>query len=199
MSLQRSKSAPHGVSALLVPTYGGLVRVTSFHTIEQVVKDAKVERLPTVVDQEKEDEREDAFNLSSFFPRENKWRAGWARNEEKGKLEEGSLFGISDQMTREAIKGEDKMGVLSLSTLLRRLGVAADDDDGGNGNGEEDEDEGEGLKARMRRVSQVLDEEMVWQRYQARKTGGADDGGPAPFGHREQPRDKTPTLLVELS
>jgi len=76
-------------------------------------------------------ERGDPFSLSGFFPSslgEEKW--DWLRGEEKVEkkiwaAEEGGsanvLFGESDKLTQEAIKGEDKLGVLSLGGLFNDL------------------------------------------------------------------------------
>jgi len=126
MALQRSRSAPHGVPALL-PIPRSLPRASSFQTIQNAVKTVKTVRLGerTVV------EREDPFSLSGFFPSslgEENW--SWLRGEEKVEkkiwtAEEagmgGVLFGESDTLTQEAIKGEDKLGVLSLGGLFNDL------------------------------------------------------------------------------
>ncbi|KAG5735951.1 hypothetical protein E4T56_gene1926 [Termitomyces sp. T112] len=111
MTLPRSKSAPDGVPAL--KPAAPLVRAASFHTIEETMKSEPL----VAVEEHGEEERVDAFNLSGFFPGEKKW--GWVR--EEGGMKTGSLFGASDRMTREAIKGEDKLGVLRLGELLARL------------------------------------------------------------------------------
>ncbi|KAG6878657.1 hypothetical protein C0993_001180 [Termitomyces sp. T159_Od127] len=134
--LPRSKSAPNGVPALM-PT--PLVRASSFHTIGEVIKGVKSERLV----EHGEEEDQDAFNLSGFFPKEKQW--GWMVVEADGGVKMGSLFGVSDQMIQEAIKGEDKLGVLSLGKshlqhgeklmimwlgeMLKRLSGTRDDED----------------------------------------------------------------------
>ncbi|KAG6911519.1 hypothetical protein DXG01_011821, partial [Tephrocybe rancida] len=161
MALQRSKSAPQGVPALLPAPASSLVRAASFHTIGLAIKDAKTERLATVAELEN-DERDDAFNLSGFFPRNKKWV--WSGEEEEEEkegsvIEGGSLFGKSDRMTREAIKGEDKLGVLSLGTLLKKLTSR-------------EEEEEEETYVESRRVSQVLDEERGWQRCRVEGNSG---------------------------
>ncbi|KAF5384793.1 hypothetical protein D9615_001425 [Tricholomella constricta] len=129
MALQRSKSAPHGVPAL-VPAPTRLQRASSFHTIQQAVKPVKAAHMAAIPERAAA-EREDPFSLSGFFPsslREDKW--GWLRDEEKVEKKRwtaedgghgGVLFGESDKLTREVIKGEDKMGVLSLGGLLTEL------------------------------------------------------------------------------
>lgn len=98
-----------------------LVRASSFHTIGEVIKGAKSERLV----EHGEEEGQDAFNLSGFFPREKQW--GWMEEEADGGVKTGSLFGVSDRITQEAIKGEDKLGVLSLGK--KSLGMREKVDD----------------------------------------------------------------------
>ncbi|KAG6862407.1 hypothetical protein C0995_011847 [Termitomyces sp. Mi166 len=144
MTLPRSKSAPNGVPALIPAP---LVRAASFHTIEEVMKDIKSERLVAVEEKHGEEEREDAFNLSGFFPGEKKW--GWMGAEEaEGGVKTESLFGTSDRMTQEAIKREDKLGVLSLGELLKRLRGTKDEETEGSTGGRK-----------------VVDEPAVWLEY----------------------------------
>ncbi|KAG6832313.1 hypothetical protein H0H92_003546 [Tricholoma furcatifolium] len=153
MSLARSKSAPHGVPGLLLVPPSSLVRAASFHTIEEVVKDVKSDKLGRVRDYV-EVEREDAFNLTGFFPKDLEYRWGWVREEEKV---EGSLFGASDKMT-EAIEKEDKLGVLSLGRMLYEGDY---------------EEERKGLGG-------VVDELSVWLRYRQDgdwETGKSVDAG----------------------
>ncbi|GLB36044.1 hypothetical protein LshimejAT787_0303320 [Lyophyllum shimeji] len=125
MALQRSKSAPQGIPALL-PMPRSVPRASSFQTIQNAVKTVKTVPLAERTDME----REDPFSLLGFFPSslgEEKW--GWIRGEEKVEkawtAEEGEsgsvLFGESDKLTQEAIKGEDKLGVLSLGGLFQDL------------------------------------------------------------------------------
>lgn len=119
MSLQRSKSAPHPISGLAT----SLPRVASFHH-KQAKTGHVVTQLPTP-----RIEREDPFSLSGFFPttlgEEDEW--GWLRDEGSDKEEWGGLHGEeleeggvifghteSGNVTQDAIKDEDKLGILSL-------------------------------------------------------------------------------------
>ncbi|KAF8078733.1 hypothetical protein FPV67DRAFT_75145 [Lyophyllum atratum] len=130
MALQRSKSAPQGIPALLaIPP--SLPRASSFHTIQKAVNSVKTVPLAVEVAERTNLERGDPFSLSGFFPSslgEEKW--GWLRGDEKAEkkiwaAEEGGsgnvLFAESDKLTQEAIKGEDKLGVLSLGRLFNDL------------------------------------------------------------------------------
>jgi len=117
MALQRSKSAPHTLPALVQAT---VPRTSSFHTLQKHVRAATGAQLPPP---------EDPFSLSGFFPSLRRERWGWLREETK--LEDGdsdvaeeddgvgALFGDSDEQTQEAIRDEDKLGVLSFGKLFR--------------------------------------------------------------------------------
>ncbi|KAF9462131.1 hypothetical protein BDZ94DRAFT_1262011 [Collybia nuda] len=126
MSLQRSKSAPHPISGLT-----SLPRTASFHYKQAKTGHATPLHTPRI-------EKEDPFSLSGFFPRiygnEDEWR--WLRDEQQwvgsekvaGPTEEEEeeeeekyrvIFGQaeSENTTREMIKDEDKLGVLSLGVF----------------------------------------------------------------------------------
>ncbi|RDB28625.1 hypothetical protein Hypma_015636 [Hypsizygus marmoreus] len=116
MALQRSKSAPHAIPALLPPS---LPRSSSFHTMPEAAKRAPIKHEPPVA--------EDPFSLAGFFPSslgEEKWAwlredireqdGEWKTGDEDGTTVVCGLNGELEKLTRDAIKDEDKMGVLSL-------------------------------------------------------------------------------------
>ncbi|KIK07412.1 hypothetical protein K443DRAFT_673334 [Laccaria amethystina LaAM-08-1] len=115
MSLQRSKSAPHIVGSPVKTIH--LPRSTSHQQLQNSASNTRGYTPRT--------EREDPFSLAGFFPaalveEEEEWR--WLHAEE-GESSEGDqvrtpssgIFGqAEDRNTREAIEGEDKLGVLAL-------------------------------------------------------------------------------------
>lgn len=130
MSLQRSKSASYIVASSVKTVH--LPRSTSH---QQLQNSASITRGYTP-----RTEREDPFSLAGFFPaalveEEEEWR--WLHAEE-GELSEGDgsvdrtpssgIFGqAEDRNTREAIEGEDKLGVLALGQWRRSDGVDGPD------------------------------------------------------------------------
>ena len=67
------------------------------------------------------DEREDAFNLSGFFPtaESSKWAREEEVDEQSSDEEAEDTFSthVSDEVAQSSINQEDKLGVLSLSAL----------------------------------------------------------------------------------
>ncbi|KAG5647628.1 hypothetical protein DXG03_008981 [Asterophora parasitica] len=167
-ALQRSKSAPHGMPALL-PAPASLVRASSFHTTQEAAKPVKKPPMAAVAERVAE-ERGDPFSLSGFFPSslgDDKW--GWLRDEEKEQEKQWStedgdggsvLFGEEDSMTREAIRLEDKLGVLSLGGILQTLAgeMRAEYDGDGEREAVDEETLWAGLRARRARTLSTLPE-----------------------------------------
>lgn len=132
MSIQRSKSAPHIVASPVKTVH--LPRSTSHQQLQNNASSTSTRGYTPRT------EREDPFSLAGFFPtalveEEEEWR--WLHAEE-GQSSEGDgggdrtpssgIFGqAEDRNTREAIEGEDKLGVLALGQWRRSDGVDGPD------------------------------------------------------------------------
>jgi len=142
MSLKRSKSAPQPIATLI--TFN-LPRSHSQQYLQQNAQRKGLRGLAVSPTFSRAD-REDPFSLSGFFPssfggleEEEEWN--WLREEDEeegyrrsieplGIAEDAAsvsslpgtptvMFGhVEDELTREAIKGEDKLGVLSLGMSI---------------------------------------------------------------------------------
>ncbi|KAG7099174.1 hypothetical protein E1B28_001045 [Marasmius oreades] len=142
-TLPRSKSAPQplpALSACASTNVHSLPRSASHQTIQPKAKSAPMGAVrptnralhsPRI-------EREQPFNLAGFFPTgtlgemQNEASSWWLREgdeESEGQSwcpavaeagTEGMVGQISDEMTRAAIKNEDKMGILSFGNFFAR-------------------------------------------------------------------------------
>ncbi|TFK36817.1 hypothetical protein BDQ12DRAFT_226172 [Crucibulum laeve] len=135
MSISRSKSAPHTIVSM---TPSRLARSGSHQYLpgENWGQSSRGTKVTT------RRERGDPFSLLGFFPvsltgieSEDEWQ--WLREEERrdekyegGTSRSQSIFGEKDEKgTGEAIKGEDKLGVLSLGEYTMVFGQVAGDDE----------------------------------------------------------------------
>lgn len=142
MPIKRAKSAPQPVEAIFTLTKANInhavtatrvdLRRTKSHLVQPLATNTSLipPNSPWV-------EREDPFSLAGFFPashravpEDEQWK--WLRKEEEEDKasvssfsvdDEDSVLGeLEDELAGETIKGEDKLGVLSLSVFSPRSG-----------------------------------------------------------------------------
>jgi len=140
MPIKRSQSAPQPVAAVFCPTKADVndtgARAALARSKSYLVQPSAANS-PLV-------EREDPFSLSGFFPashrtapEDEQWK--WLRTEEEAEDDKVSVSSFSvddddsvlgeleDKLAGETIKGEDKLGVLSLVTMFSRTDPDTED------------------------------------------------------------------------
>jgi hypothetical protein len=140
MPIKRSQSAPQPVEAVFsvtkvntndTATRADLRRTQSYLAQPSATNTPLIPPSPWV-------EREDPFSLAGFFPashratpEDEQWK--WLRREEDDKVsvssfsvdDEDSVLGeLEEELADKTIKGEDKLGVLSLGKLSLDLALA---------------------------------------------------------------------------